>query len=553
MQELDHLKSRFFANISHEFRTPLTLLMGPINDLLKNRSELKEDDRKLLKIMKRNAVRLQQLINQLLDLSKLETGNLKLEVSEGNLTGFIRIIILSFISLAESKHIKYEYDLAETDQKLYFDSDKVEKIITNLISNALKFTPGEGYVMVMLRYWGEKNISSGQNITAGKNIGSGSYVEIKVRDTGPGIPDNEKEKIFSRFYQVSSSDSREHEGSGIGLALVRELVDLYRGEIFVESEISKGSTFTVTLPVSMEQFREGEIVAVSEKPFDTKSFDDQKILAEGIAEPAVQKETAKEKEKDLPIILIVEDNTDLRGYISDNLMNQYQILEAENGREGLDKAIESIPDLVVSDLMMPEMDGMEMCDSLKKDTRTNHIPLIMLTAKADRESKLEGLETGADDYIIKPFDAEELQVRVKNLIEQRKKLREKYRTEFLMDPAGSYLHDPSDEFLSRLIECTKKHLDDPEFSVTKLGEELNMSHMQLYRKVRSLTDYTPNEYIRNTRLKAAARMFLEGTTNITSVLYTVGYNSPSYFTESFRELFGMNPSEYIKHMGRAKD
>jgi two-component system, sensor histidine kinase ChiS len=548
--ELDQLKSRFFANISHEFRTPLTLLLGPINDFIKNRPGMSEGDRKLLKIMKRNAGRLQQLIDQLLDLSRLETGNLKLEVSEGDLTGFIRIIILSFLSLAESKHIRYEYNLAVTDQELYFDRDKVEKITTNLISNALKFTPEGGSVLVALRYSVEKNIVLVKEVT------SVSFAEIEVKDTGPGIPENEKEKIFSRFYQVSSSDSRKYEGSGIGLSLAKELVDLYRGEIHVESIMGKGSTFTVRLPVSREQFREGEIVVVSEKPVDTISSDALEMPSEKATELDAQEKIlgVKEKEKDngLPIVLIVEDNTDLRNYISGNLSHQYQILESGNGKEGLDKAIESIPDLVISDLMMPEMDGIEMCNWLKKDARTNHIPVIMLTAKADRESKLEGLETGVDDYIIKPFDADELKVRVKNLIEQRKNLRERYRKEFLADPASHEIHPAEDEFVARLMDCMKKHLEDPEFNVKQLGEELHLSHTQLYRKVRSLTDHTPNEYIRNTRLKMAARMFQEGHRNISTVLYTTGFNSPSYFTESFRELFGMSPSEYIKQRRNTK-
>jgi YesN/AraC family two-component response regulator len=260
----------------------------------------------------------------------------------------------------------------------------------------------------------------------------------------------------------------------------------------------------------------------------------------------VRNETSKEIDKDKPVILIVEDNMDLKKYISGNLSGHYRILEAENGEEGLNTAIENIPDLVISDLMMPEMSGMELCDRIKKDIRTNHIPLIMLTARADRESKLESLETGADDYIIKPFDAEELQVRVKNLIEQRKKLREHYRKEFLTDPADHEIPPPEDKFLVRFMDCAKKHLKDPNFSVEQLGKELHLSRVQLYRKVLSLTDCTPSEFIRNIRLKTAARMFLEGHRNITSVLYTVGYSTPSHFTQSFRELFGMNPSEYIK-------
>jgi signal transduction histidine kinase/DNA-binding response OmpR family regulator len=534
MKELDQMKSRFFANISHEFRTPLTLLIGPINDLLKNPGRLKEDDRILFGIMKRNTRRLQQLINQLLDLSKLETGNLKLEVAEGDLTGFIKTIILSFLSLAESKNISYKYDLEEMFAPSFYDADKVEKIVTNLISNALKFTPDGGTVIVTLLYSQEKDDASG------------FHARISVKDTGSGIPDNEKEKIFDRFYQVNNSDSRDHEGSGIGLALTRELVDLYRGKIKVESVPGEGSIFTIILPVSRDQFKENEIIFISENPADEKFHDEHVIPVPETVESDVQEDTISEKNKEKPVILIVEDNRDLRKYISNNLLNAYQIIDAENGREGLNKAIENIPDLVISDLMMPEMNGMEMCDGLKKDTRTNHIPLIMLTAKADRESKLGSLETGADDYIIKPFDAGELQVRVKNLIEQRKKLREHYRKEFLTDTVGQVIPSHEDEFLVRFMECVKKHLKDPRFTVEQLGKELHLSRVQLYRKVLSLTDCSPGEFIRNIRLKTAATMFLEGHTNVTSVLYSVGYSTPSHFTQSFRELFGINPSEYIK-------
>lgn len=534
MQELDHMKSRFFANISHEFRTPLTLLTGPINDLLRKKDSLEESDRKLLGIMKRNAARLHQLINQLLDLSKLETGNLKLKVSEGNLTGFVRTIILSFLSLAESKKIHYEYDLEDIPDPCFYDEDKVEKILTNLVANALKFTPEGGSVIVTLRYNPDKDIVSVH------------HAEIKVKDTGPGIPDSEKEKIFGRFYQVSSSDSRKYEGSGIGLALARELVQLYRGEIHVDSEVGVGSTFTLVLPVSREQFREEEIIAVSEEPIEPKSPEDHKIMEEETADEDFRIRAVKEKEKDKSVILIVEDNADLRKYISQNLLSYYQIIEAENGKDGLDKSIEYIPDLVISDLMMPELDGVEMCSLLKKDPRTSHIPLIMLTAKADRDSKLESLETGADDYIIKPFDAEELQVRVKNLIEQRKKLRERYRKEFLADPAIHEIPSPEDELLARVMDCLKEHLAESEFNVEHLGKELGLSRSQLYRKILALTDHSPNELIRNMRLKMAARMFLEGYKNITTVLYTTGFSSPSYFTKSFRRLFGVIPSDYIR-------
>jgi signal transduction histidine kinase/ligand-binding sensor domain-containing protein/DNA-binding response OmpR family regulator len=534
VQELDQMKSRFFANISHEFRTPLTLILGPIEGLLKKKSKVIEVKSDELGIIHRNAKRLQQLINQLLDIAKLETGKVTLQVSKGNLTEQIRAIVLSFLSLAESRNIIYKYDLPDNPDLVYFDRDKLEKIVTNFISNAFKFTDTGGEVSVALKYI----IASGQGIA--------EFVQISVRDSGKGIPPDQIEKIFDRFYQVASSDTREHEGTGIGLSLTKELTDIYRGEIKVESEPGKGSLFTVVLPVSREHFKPDEIVESIADKRKSIEIQPEAIFASDSDSSEIKAGQTIGTDSERPVILIVEDNADLRNYISGNLNEQYRILEAENGKKGLDSAIESIPDLVISDLMMPEMDGMEMCDRLKKDTRTNHIPIIMLTAKADRESKLEGLEMGADDYIIKPFDAEELQVRVRNLIEQRKKLRERYRKEFLSDPAGHEIHPPEDEFLARLMDCMNKHLEDPEFSVKQLGDELHLSHTQLYRKVLSLTDHTPNEYIRNTRLKMAARMFLEGQTNITSVLYTVGYNSPSYFTQNFKELFGLNPSEYIR-------
>jgi signal transduction histidine kinase/ligand-binding sensor domain-containing protein/DNA-binding response OmpR family regulator len=532
--EIDHMKSRFFANISHEFRTPLTLILGPIEGILKKKGKgavLEGDE---LGIIHRNAKRLQRLINQLLDIAKLEMGKVRLQVSEGNISEYIRSIVLSFLSLAESKKINYKYDIPDIPGKFFYDQDKLEKILTNLVSNAFKFTPSGGEIDVKLIYI--KSVE--QDIS--------EFIEISIRDSGIGIPADQIEKIFDRFYQVSASDTREHEGTGIGLSLTKELIDIYRGEINVESEPGKGSLFKVRLAVSRKHFKPDEIVEIVQD--DTRSIKYQpEDIIEGIsAAEEIHAEHSSVKDSERPVILIVEDNADLRKYISRNLKDEYQVLEAENGQNGMAVTLDEIPDLVITDLMMPVMGGLELCKRIRQDQRTNHIPVIMLTAKADKESKLEGLSTGADDYLIKPFDADELNVRVKNLIDQRKKLREKFRKEFLMDPGGPVIPPTEDEFLLRLVDCTRKHLEDSEFGVKQLGEELNLSHTQLYRKVLSLTDHTPNEYIRNYRLMTAARMFLEGQTNITSVLYTVGYNSPSYFTQSFRELFGLNPSDYIR-------
>ena len=536
MQELDHMKSRFFANISHEFRTPLTLIKGPIEELQRQSIGRQEGSMRLFQTVKRNIKRLQDLINQLLEISKLEAGKVKLEVSEGNLEQFVCNIILSFLSLAESKKIKYTYDLPGTSDIVFYDRDKLEKILTNLISNAFKFTHDGGKIRVRLKFsW----------VTGDKTPG---YVSIEVADTGRGIIREKIDRIFDRFYQVSDSDSREAEGTGLGLALTKELVDLYRGEIIVESEEGKGSTFTVKLPVSQNLFTEEEIIirpAIQEiKPEQVEPFNDQKQLEVIDFEEGHIQKTVEKK----PVILIVEDNVDLGNYISRNLEDNYHIDTAIDGKKGLDKAIEFIPDLIISDVMMPEMDGMEMSKKLKNDERTNHIPIILLTAKADRESKLEGLETGADDYVVKPFDQEELQVRVKNLLEQRERLREKFRKEFTSDLIGEKASS-GDEFIKKVHEIMHDHIDEPDYTIEQLAGELYLSRSQLFRKVSALTSYSPIELFRNLRLKKAAILFNGGHKNVTQVMYQVGFNNPSYFAKCFTELFGMNPSRYIKRLG----
>jgi DNA-binding response OmpR family regulator len=353
------------------------------------------------------------------------------------------------------------------------------------------------------------------------------------------------EKVFDRFYQAGVSDKSEQEGTGIGLALTKELVDLYRGKIHVKSELGKGSTFTVKLPVSKAQFKEDEIAIV---PAETGSEPVEEYIHSNETEKIDDSEAPSGlQDKDLPVILIVEDNTDLRKYICQILVSEYQILEAENGREGLTIATEEIPDLVITDLMMPVMDGIELCNKIRNDQRTNHIPITMLTARADRDSKLEGLTTGADDYLIKPFDTEELRVRVKNLIKQRRMLREKFRKEFIATSQFSQEVAPyEDDFLTRVAKCINEHLGEADFGVQQLADHIGFSRSQLHRKIVALTGYVPNEFIRNIRLKQAARMFQQGYTNIAEVLYTVGFNTPSHFTQCFRELFGLNPSDFLK-------
>jgi signal transduction histidine kinase/DNA-binding response OmpR family regulator len=530
--EIEQMKSQFFTNISHEFRTPLSLILGPINDIQKRQDKLEEGDRTLLSIMKRNAGRLQQLINQLLDLSKLEKGKEKLQVQKGDLSVFIRSFVLSFLSLAETGQINYHYDIPNTSGTIYYDADKIEKILTNLVSNAFKFTPEGGEIKIGLKYKSEGK----------KN--EPSLAEIFVFDSGKGIPPEQIDKIFDRFYQISSSDTREKEGTGIGLSLTKELVDIYRGEIRVDSKPGKGSKFIVTLPVSRDLFEADEIIPAPSGKQGKVETSRGEILEIPDYDGVYQPDTKPESAKGQPVILIVEDNEDLRKYISRNLLHDYQIHEAENGKQGISQAIKTIPDVVITDVMMPEMDGMEMCRNMREDERTSHIPIIMLTAKADRQSKLAGLEMGADDYIIKPFDANELHSKVKNLIVRQNKMRERFNRAFFMNKEEIEVKNADRRFIQKAQEILNAEISNPNFDIDRFSQRLGISRMQLYRKLKGLANQSPSEFIRNLRLKYSIFLLDEGYENITQIALHVGFNSPSYYSMCFRKLYGISPKEY---------
>ncbi len=529
-KEVDELKSRFYTNISHEFRTPLTLLMGPLEDSMKKPGREVSMGKGPLRIMLRNARRLQQLINQLLDISKLESGKMLFQPGRGNLGEFVRTISGTFLSLAESRRIVFIIDVGQTIGDTYFDSDKTEKVITNLLSNAFKFTPEGGTVSIRL--------------TCMEESGSTPRMEsvLEVADSGKGIGKEHLDRIFERFYQVSDPDTAKEAGTGIGLALTREMVELMHGEISVESKPGEGTKFTVRFPVSEESFTADEIQLsrIDRSPEKGNAINDLYQPIENVAD-AYQKE--KDCEKSL--ILIVEDHPDLRNYIREQLVQIYRVAEAKNGEEGFESALKLIPDLVITDLMMPVMGGIEMCEKLKNHPATNHIPVIMLTARADLNSKLKGLETGADDYIIKPFDTEELRVRANNLIMQRMRLKETFRMKFAT--VKEDMEAPIEDLLmQQLLGTIDRHLENPEFTIDHLVSQLNMSRTQVFRKVSALTGYTPKELIRSVRLKKAAGYFRNGHKHVAQVMHRVGFNNQSYFSKCFRDLFGMNPSEYIR-------
>lgn len=519
LKELDRVKSRFFANISHEFRTPLTLILGPLRDRLQQ--PLHQADLNDFKLMQRNAQRLQRLINQLLDLSKIESNNLKLNVERRDVFLFLKAIVGSFSSYAHQRNITFEVLVPAEPLLGYIDRDSLEKVLYNLISNAFKFTKDGGKISIIARH-------------------QAGILTIKVSDTGCGIAPEKLTYIFDRFYQADDSMTREQQGTGIGLALTKELVALHRGSIEVQSEADQGTVFTIKLPTEASNYHESEI-------FNNNNGFDKKIVAPIVETPVSPACTNQPAVPEAPIVLIVEDHRELRHYMKNHL-SQYRVIEAADGVKGLKIATNQIPDLIISDVMMPNMDGIDMLNKLKRDERTSHIPVILLTAKADLPSKIEGLETGADDYLTKPFYAEELQVRCQNLIEQRKNLRARFSNTLLLQPKDIAVTSADEAFLTRVMEVVDRYIDDSSFSVETFLREMGMSRMQLHRKLKALTDYSTTEFIRIQRLKRAAQLLRDSDLSISEVCYSVGFNGLSYFTKCFKEQYGTTPSEYdVQH------
>jgi signal transduction histidine kinase/ligand-binding sensor domain-containing protein/DNA-binding response OmpR family regulator len=557
LKELDRMKSRFFANISHEFRTPLTLIMGPIEKIRETvTGEVKHD----LEMMQRNARRLQNLITQLLDLSKLESGKMVLQAKEENVITLVRSYVQQFESLAKQKGIMLTFTAEKDEIKAFVDGDKIEKILYNLLSNAFKFTEGGGTVEVsVFRSSGSQVFRSAwsreptnlqtrrpADLPTRRPQDAHEWIEISFADTGIGIPQDKLPHIFDRFYQADESYTKDGEGTGIGLALTKELVELHGGVIEVESEVGIGSIFRVYLPVGSE-------ISKSEKR-EAKSEMHLLGIEEQTSKVEYRTSTIDKPQDHLtpwpPLLLIVEDNADLRLYIRGFLEQDYEVIEAQDGEQGLARAIEYIPDLVLTDVMMPKMDGYELSRKLKGDERTSHIPVILLTARASMESKIEGLETGADDFLTKPFDPPELMVRIKNLILQRRRLKDRYLKAsgaglFVVTETGAgELLSVDEQFLRKVKKTVEKHLADSTFSVDTFASEMNLSRVQLHRKLKALIDLPASDYIRTLRLNKAAELIAHKTANIASIAYDVGFTNPSHFSEAFRKQFGVVPSKY---------
>lgn len=521
LKNLDAVKSNFFANISHEFRTPLTLLLGPLQEEIQKTTDPVDKERFIL--MRRNASRLLNLVNQLLDLSKLESGSLKLQASYANLTALVRQLASQFQSIAQSRQLEFRLEVPDRVY-LWFDGDKVEKILMNILSNAFKFTPSGGIISLTVR-----ELPEADDLARG-------WVEIEVSDSGIGIEEEKLDKIFDRFYQVSDSSRREYEGTGIGLALVKELTEVHHGTIKVFSNHGQGSIFTVRLPLGKEHLSQEEIVE------DNADFQNRGTDFAGLSHAHVSTSVVSHAD-DRPLVLVVEDSVDLQRYLSQGLSAGYRVALALNGQEGIDAALAEPPDLIVSDLMMPKVDGITLVKQLKSDERTSHVPMILLTAKADAASRLEGIETGADDYVAKPFDMTELQARIQNLIESRRKLREKFSTAPVIRPNEINVKSMEDQFMKKVLTSIESHLADDAYGVNVLAEEVSMSTVQLYRKLKSLAGTTPNDLIRNMRLERAKSLLEQRAGNVSEIAVKTGFRNMSYFAKCYKEKFGRNPSE----------
>ncbi|MBN2012712.1 response regulator [candidate division KSB1 bacterium] len=581
LEEINRMKSRFFSNVTHEFRTPLTLIMGPIQQVFAG--DLTGQFKDQCKMIIRNSRKLYQLINQLLDLSKLEAGHMPLQTRKENIVALLKDHVVSFSALAERKHINLQFSVLTNSHNgsdaidVYLDQDKFEKIIYNLLSNAIKFTPEDGEIRLyvqkfrfqsrfsniveldqeptrhnkmftflksafMLRTDNQRNDATNTMIVKFPH----GFVEIIISDNGIGCPEESIDKIFDRFYEVDDARYPRHEGTGIGLALTKELVELHSGTISVESAYGKGSTFTVRLPLGRDHLKDNQIIqepAFSEQGDMISIPEMDEIQDDHDTDDLIRTKLLSRRK--LPMLLIVEDNADFRDYLNDCLHHDYLVISARDGKEGLEKAIERIPDLIVSDVMMPEMNGFDLCHQVKTDERTSHIPVILLTAKASGESKIEGLETGADDYVVKPFEIKELKARIRNLIDQRRQLRLRFNRKEGLKPEEIATTSADEKFLHKALTIIEQKMSDPDFSVEEFAKDIALSRVQLHRKLRSLTGQSTSEFIRVVRLNRAAQLLKQNHESITQIAFLVGFNSSSYFSRSFIKHFGVSPSDYV--------
>lgn len=515
LERLDQMKSNFFSNVTHEFRTPLTLIQEPARELIDYPDQKVRESARLIS---NNSNKLLELVTELLTLTRLDSGKVNLKMQIGDVTEVIRAEFQKFLPKAEKEGITLHLKVEKSFPPISFDRQKIESIVSNLLSNALKYTDHGSVVMTL------NHVKTPQR----------QYI-IKVKDTGRGIPEESLDKIFDRFYQVDSSNTRKGEGTGIGLALTQQMIHLMRGKITVESEMDQGSTFKVVLPIE-------ENMANDTINIDTQVTEVESNVSVMDSNPSSEiKETLNNE--NLKIALVVEDNVELRQFIKSGLQSHYQTVTASNGEEGLQKAKNLLPDVIVSDVMMPEKDGITMLQELKADLLTSHIPIILLTAKSAVEDRLEGLSLGADEYLTKPFRMDELIIRSNNLINNRIRATQKYIAAYqARNPSQEAMDEPENDFMRNLILVIESELENESIQINDYAAKMYISRTHLHRKIKSLTNQSTTEFIRNYRLDKAMCMLRQKEGNVLEIASKVGFSSEKYFSTSFKKKFGVSPS-----------
>ena len=517
IQELEQVKTHFFTNISHELRTPLTLITSPLEKYFLSNASLNKDQKTKINSIYQNAQKLLRLINQLLDLSKIESGNVQPVVEKHDLVRQLHSIKQSFDAYAQQKQIKLKWDAPVESLFVYYDADIIEKCVTNLLSNAFKFTPEDGIIGIRLEL---HKVYKG----ASESI---NRVSIHVSDTGKGISAEHRQHIFDRFYQIPEKVDRV--GTGVGLSLCKELIEVHRGSIEVQSDLGAGSDFKIQFPVTLEAFDPAWVKSGSK---EVKELQSQLV------------DSAQVIQQEKQILLIVEDHAEMRAFIREIFERSFQVIEADRGETGLEMALTYLPDVVITDWMMPGMSGVNLCKQIRKNAKTSHIPVVILTSKSSQESQIEGMQSGADDFISKPFHADILELRVAKLLEAKERLRKSWQDSVLnQDLQQAFVFE--DEFLSKATQVVIEHLEEADFDVEHLEQAMDMSKMQLYRKLKMLTSLAGNEFIRSIRLQQARLLLEKGSLNVSEVAYQVGFNDPAYFTRAFKKQYGHSPKTFI--------
>ncbi|WNH11907.1 two-component regulator propeller domain-containing protein [Thalassobellus suaedae] len=542
-EELQRIKLEFFTNVSHEFRTPLTLIKGPLEYLQKNGKNISQKEiEEQYGLMQKNSNYLMRLVNQLLDFRKINQGKMKLVVRKSDIVAFIKEVAEPFQFLAHKQLVDFHVKTSSTTLISWFDHDALEKIINNLLSNAFKFTPEYGQISIEISEDTDSDISH-QNV-----------VVIQVSDSGLGIPEDKINKIFERFYSEDEKNKKNPGGTGIGLALTKNLIELHQGTIKINKEKGKGACFTIKLPINKEAYlNQPEIVCkeVSDSDFLMRSSEKESFAID-INDELLDDDISKTRSKK-PILLIVDDNADIRAFIKQVLSKSYSVYEAENGEEGFHVASKIIPNIIITDLIMPIMDGLELCEKLKTNKTTSHIPVVVLTAKMSQETELKGRENGADDYIRKPFDTELLQLKLKNIIKNRDIMRQRFNREITLQPKEVTVTSTDERFLQQAIDIVEENMMNTDFSVEMLVKEMGHSRSNLYLKLKEITGLSSSEFIRNIRLKRAVQLFETSDLSVKEIMYMTGFNTASYFAKCFKKQFGVIPSDYVRQKDKRNE